>query len=138
MVLDTHVLLWWLGTPKQLSAAARRALRAASAKSPVIVSAVSAFEIAAAVRRKRLALSTPVGQWLADAMSLPELVFESVTPQIAEMATPQIAEMAGSFGDEIHGDPGDRLIAATALALSLPLVTADARLRAVAGLRTVW
>jgi len=35
-------------------------------------------------------------------------------------------------------DPFDRIIAATALTADLPLVTADERLRAALGERTVW
>lgn len=35
-------------------------------------------------------------------------------------------------------DPFDRIIAATALTAGLPLVTADERLRAALGERTVW
>lgn len=35
-------------------------------------------------------------------------------------------------------DPFDRMIAATALARAVPLVTYDRRLRQVAGLETIW
>ena len=130
IVLDTHALLWWLGAAEKLSTAATRALRKVSAERPAIVSAISIFEITTAARRGRLALTLPPEQWLADAARLPELKFEPVTHDIASLA--------GRFGDELHGDPGDRLIAATALTLALPLLSADTRLRAVSGLRTIW
>jgi PIN domain nuclease of toxin-antitoxin system len=130
VLLDTHTLLWWLGASDRLGPAARRALRRASAERPALVSSISLFEITTAVRRGRLELSLPVEDWLAEAAALPELRFEAVTPAIAALA--------GRLGDELHGDPGDRLIAATALQLALPLVTADARLRALPGLRTIW
>lgn len=130
IVLDTHALLWWLGAADRLSATARRTLRQVSVARPATVSAISLFEIATAVRRGRLELTVPVEQWLGDACSLPELQIEPVTPEIAVAA--------GRFGDELHGDLGDRLIAATALVLALPLLTADHQLKAVAGLRTIW
>ena len=130
MVLDTHALLWWLSAPERLGAAARRALRRASAERPARVSSISVFEITTAVRRGRLELSLPVEDWLAEAATLPELRFEPVTPAIAALA--------GRIGDELHGDPGDRLIAATALHLALPLLTADLKLRALPGLKTLW
>ena len=38
----------------------------------------------------------------------------------------------------LDGDPADRLIGATALQLGAPLITADARLRAVPGLDVLW
>jgi PIN domain nuclease of toxin-antitoxin system len=130
IVLDTHALLWWLGAPKLLSGAAARALRKISPDRPAIASAISAFEITTAVRRGRLALALPVEQWLGDASQLPELRFEPVTADIAALA--------GRFGDELPDDPGDRLIVATALTLALPLLSADRKLQAVTGLKTIW
>jgi len=38
----------------------------------------------------------------------------------------------------VHGDPADRLIGATALQLGAPLITADAKLRALPDLHSVW
>ena len=130
MVIDTHVLVWWLSTPAELSPAARRALRRADRENPAVVSAVSVLEVATAARRGRMEFSIPVEQWLADARALPELRFEPVSPEIALLAA--------RFGDSLHGDPMDRLIAATALSLAVPLVTADAKLRSARGLKTVW
>jgi len=43
LLLDTHVLLWWLDDPKQLSRAARRAIQDGS--NPVYISAAVAWEI---------------------------------------------------------------------------------------------
>ena len=37
-----------------------------------------------------------------------------------------------------HGDPADRLIGATALQLGAALITADAKLRALSELNTIW
>lgn len=130
LVLDTHALLWWLGAADKLGAAARRALRRVTAGQPAVVSCISLFEITTTVRRGRLELALPVQDWLAEAAALPEVRFEPVSPTIATRA--------GRIGDELHGDPGDRLIAATALQLALPLVTADAKLRAMPGLKTIW
>jgi PIN domain nuclease of toxin-antitoxin system len=91
-------------------------------RSPAIVSAISVLEIAAAVRRGRLELGSPVDQWLADLRALPELEFQPVSVQIAELA--------GSFDDATPGDPADRIIVVTALSLRTKPVTADERLRA--------
>jgi len=44
LLLDTHVLLWWLDDPKQLSKAARKAIQ--DGANPVYVSAAVAWEIA--------------------------------------------------------------------------------------------
>jgi PIN domain nuclease of toxin-antitoxin system len=130
IVLDTHVLVWWVNGSPALKARARREIQGAVARGPAQASTISAFEIRTAVRRGRLDLGIPVEQWLADLAALPELRFQPVTTEIAVLA--------GSFGKDAPGDPADRLIAATALALKAKLVTADARLREFPQLQTVW
>lgn len=130
IVLDTHALLWWLGATDKLSAPARRALRRASAERPAVASSISLFEICTAERRGRLVLAMPLSDWFAEVQALTELRFEPVTPGVAMRA--------GRLSDDVHGDPGDRLIAATALELALPLLTADEKLQRVPGLKTVW
>jgi PIN domain nuclease of toxin-antitoxin system len=49
-----------------------------------------------------------------------------------------IVEVAGSFDEAFPGDPADRIIAATAIALGLKLVTADAQLRRAPRVQAVW
>lgn len=105
---------------------ARHAVRGAA----LTASAISAFEIATAVRRGRLDLRVPLDRWFADLAMLPELRLQPVTDEIARIA--------GSFDRTVPGDPADRIIAATAIALGAKLVTADARLRRVPQLQTVW
>ena len=130
IVLDTHVLVWWLSGAPMLSSAASQAIADAGAAKRVFVSIISVLELSTAVRRGRLQLSVPLAQWLADARLLPELRFEPVSVEIAHLA--------GSFGDEIHGDPADRLITATAVVLGAPLVTADEKLRGSSLVKSVW
>ncbi|MGQ0836157.1 MAG: type II toxin-antitoxin system VapC family toxin [Gammaproteobacteria bacterium] len=130
MVLDTHVLVWWLASPTKLTAKARRAIRSAMASGPLSASAASILEIVTLVRRGRLTLTTSADRWLEDLLRLPELRIESVTAEIAAKA--------GGFGDEIPGDPLDRIILATAAVLGVPLVTADQRLRRLQPVPTIW
>jgi len=130
ILLDTHALVWWAADAARLSARAKRAIRGALREGHVVASAISLFEIATAIRRGRLVLAVPSEQWLADVRLLPELRFEPVSAEIAEVA--------GSFDGAVPGDPADRIIAATAIALSLKLITADKRLRRAPRLQTVW
>lgn len=130
IVLDTHALVWWVTGARKLSPRARRAVDSALRSGPIAVSAISIFEIATAVRRGRLALAVPLEQWLEDLRVLPELRLEPVSANIAQAA--------GRFPDPIPGDPADRIIAATAIALRATLVTADRALRESPHVQTVW
>ena len=130
IVLDTHALVWWAVGDRRLSAPALRAIKAAAKAGGVFASAISVVEIATAVRRGRLTLRVPFEQWLADLRSLPELRFEPVTAEIAALA--------GSFDGAMHGDPADRIVAATARTLGARLVTADERLRGLPDVVALW
>lgn len=130
IVLDTHVLVWWVSGSGRLSVRAKRAIDQSLRRSPAIVSTISVLEIVTAVRRGRLELGLPLDQWLADLRALPEVQFQPVSVQIAELA--------GSFDEAMPGDPADRIIVATALTLRARLVTADERLRESPSVVTVW
>jgi PIN domain nuclease of toxin-antitoxin system len=130
IVLDTHVLVWWVSGSGRLSVRAKRVINQGLRRSPAIVSTISVLEIVTAVRRGRLELGSPLAQWLADLRALPELQFEPMSGEIAELA--------GSFDEAMPGDPADRIIVATALTLRARLVTADERLRESRRVSTVW
>lgn len=130
IVIDTHVLVWWASDVARLSAAARRAIDRSLKDGPFLVSAISIFEIATAIRRGRLELTMPADQWLADLAALPEVAFEPVTVDIAQSA--------GRLSDDFPGDPADRIIVSTALCRGARLVTADPRLRGTRGVSVVW
>jgi PIN domain nuclease of toxin-antitoxin system len=130
IVLDTHVLVWWVSGSRRLSARATRAIDQSLRRGPAIVSTITVLEIATAVRRGRLALESSLDKWLADLYALSELQFEPVSAEIAQLA--------GSFEDQTPGDPADRIIIATALKLGAKLVTADERLRASSPVVSVW
>ena len=130
IVLDTHALVWWVSGSSRLSARARREVSHALRLGPVAASAISLFEIATAVRRGRLDLGLPVREWLAELQRIAELRIEPVSADIAQAA--------GRFPDPMPGDPADRVIAATAIALRARLITADERLRKSRLVESVW
>ena len=130
IVLDTHVLVWWVSGSGRLSVRAKRTINQSLRRTPAIVSTISVLEIATAVRHGRLEFGSPLDQWLADLRTLPELQFQPVSVEIAALA--------GSFDEATPGDPADRIIVATALTLRAKLVTADERLRASPRVSAVW
>lgn len=130
MVLDTHVLLWWLSGSPLLPSRAVKSIQAALQEQALVVSAISVFEIATAVRRGRLELASPLDIWLHDLASLPEIYVEPVNAAVAARAA--------MFDDAVHGDPADRIILATAMWLERPLATADEKLRSSGLVRLAW
>lgn len=130
ILLDTHVLIWWLSSPSQLSPTARKLIESAIPAAEIKVSAISAWEIALLVTRGRLTLGVPASEWIPRAAALPFVEFVSIDTKIALRAV--------HLPGELHPDPADRLIAATALERGWRLVTKDERLRACPFLTTVW
>jgi len=128
VVLDTHVLVWWLGDPDRLPPSFRAALHGASAEDPLLVPDICLWEIATLVSLGRLHLDIPLADWLARATAPPLVQTVRITPEIA-------AEVA-SLPDAVHRDPGDRLIVATARVMGCPLLTLDTRIRASGLVRT--
>ena len=130
IVLDTHVLVWWLGGDKRLSRAAARAIRGAQADENIVVSGISAWELATLVVRGRVQLTLDAGDWLARAAAIDGVRFQPVDNAIAV----ESVVLPGEF----HRDPADRIIVATARKLDASLVTADEKIRSYAHVRTIW
>jgi PIN domain nuclease of toxin-antitoxin system len=122
IVLDTHALIWWVTGDSQLSARARAAIDGAvDAGQRVLVSAISAWEIAMLVERGRIALAMDLDEWLAAVESLDGV---SIVP-----LTPHVAVQSATLPGEFHKDPADRMIVALARERNALLVTADHRIQ---------
>lgn len=130
IVLDTHVLVWWVADDSMLSLTAKAAIEEEQAKGEIIISSISAWEIAMLVQRERLLLSMDVDSWLATVSQIDAVRF---VPVDTEVATKSVA-LPGEF----HKDPADRMIVATARKLAVPLVTKDEKIRTYAHVRTIW
>lgn len=119
-LLDTHVLLWWLGDRDRLSVGQRRLLDSADADTPLLVSDISLWEVAMLHSLGRIRLSIPLREWLEKAVAPPLVRRQGVSPAIA-------AEVA-SLPDSFHRDPADRILVATARVLGATLLTRDRRI----------
>ena len=56
IVLDTHVWLWWISNPENLSTCACQAIDQAVAEKGIIISSISTWEVALLVDKGRLEL----------------------------------------------------------------------------------
>ena len=128
ILLDTHVLLWIQTDERKLSRNADAAIRHAGQTSGLAISAISLIEIATLVRRRRLAAKTT-----------PESTIERLTTGVVVIPiTREIAALTIYFPDDFPNDPSARIIAATARAEGLRLVTADERILASPLVDTIW
>jgi PIN domain nuclease of toxin-antitoxin system len=129
-VLDTHAAIWYLLDTKNLSQAVFSLIDGAAASGvPTYISAVSLVEVVYLVERGRIA---------ADAFE--RFVRELGQDNPAFRIFPLDYNVAGalrSIPRDVVPDMPDRIIAATAFHVGLPLVTRDRRLQA-AGIQTIW
>ncbi|MFJ1300694.1 type II toxin-antitoxin system VapC family toxin [Pseudomonadota bacterium AL_CKDN230030165-1A_HGKHYDSX7] len=130
IALDTHALVWWAAGDEQLSRGAREAIEAELEEGEILVSAISAWEVAMLVRAGRLALTMNVQAWLDTVAEVPAIRFVPVDVRVSVDSV----DLPGEF----HEDPADRLIVAMARHHSVPLVTADMKIRDYPHVQTIW
>jgi PIN domain nuclease of toxin-antitoxin system len=122
LLLDTHILLWWLSGEGSLQPAQTAAIQAAETRAERIgVAAISLWEIAKLCEHGRLVLSTT-----------PDALLEHIAMHQRIAVIPldgRVALESTRLRSRFHRDPADQLIAATARVHRLRLVTADERIR---------
>jgi PIN domain nuclease of toxin-antitoxin system len=129
ILLDSHVVVWLLADPARLSMRSRETiLRARVEQESLAYSPVTIYEIAYSVRRKRLLLRTKVEDFIAE-------IEKRLRPV---PLTTAIALCAAGLPEPFHGDPMDRIIAATALVENCTLITADANIHSSGVCNAVW
>ena len=117
LLLDTHVWIWATASPHKLGPAVRRQLQ--SPKNELYLSPISIWEAHQLHLRKRLQSTQGFPEWLDRVFAQMPLLEAplnfSVAAEASRIQLPQ-------------SDLGDIFLAATASALGLTLVTADAQL----------
>lgn len=127
IMLDTHALIWAVADTKRLSRTAAAAIRAHK-EDGLVIAAITLWELAMLVTRGRI-------QAFGTVDASVKLLVEGT---IMKPITAEIAAIAAQFPREFPQDPADRLIAATARAEGLPLITRDERLHQSPLIRTIW
>lgn len=130
VVADTHALLWWLGDRDRLSAKAFRTLDGAAS---IVVASVSFWEVGMLATKGRIVLDRPIERWTHDLLASGEVIDVPLSATVAA---------AAATLEQFHGDPADRCIVATAVALGIPVVSKDRIVRnwgrADGRLRAIW
>jgi len=122
---DTHILLWLLKSPEELSVRALEILEDASAE--ILISVATPWEIAIKVGSGRLNA--------ADILDNFESLMTRLNFQITEASIPQM--IRSGLLPLHHRDPFDRLLAVQALDLGVPLLSRDDAFD-LYGVRRIW
>ena len=131
IVLDTHALIWWVNGDVRLTSTAKSAIEDTLAgNDQVLVSAISAWELAMLVQRGRIALAMELDEWLRAVQSIDGVSLVPITAQVAA----QSVNLPGEF----HKDPADRMIVALARELNVPVITADEKIHGYPHVRWLW
>lgn len=129
-VLDTHTVLWYLENSNELSSLARTEIESAIRDArDVYVSAISVIEAV----------------YLAERTKIPMAALQRLRVALADRnAGLRIVPVDASVADALEKVPRsavpdmpDRIVAATALHLGVPMITRDRRLQS-AGIKTIW
>jgi PIN domain nuclease of toxin-antitoxin system len=121
LLLDTHYWIWQqAGQLELIPRAIRREMERAAVQGTLLLSAISVWELTLLESKGRIRLHTTCDRWVAEALEMPGLTLVPLTPEIAIQST----RLPGT----IHGDPSDRIIAATARVMGARLATCDENL----------
>lgn len=118
ILLDTHVWLWLLnGEEKLISSQCLSYIEDSVKYSNIRVSAISVWEVGMLESKGKIIFPIGCLEWVNKALNAPGISLAPITPEIAI----ESSRLPGKF----HGDPADRIIAATARILGATLISHD-------------
>lgn len=117
ILLDTHVILWCLLEPNELHSNVKEIIDLAQDKSRLLLSSISLWEIAMLKSKKRINVYEPITEFLKSITAIQGLTIIDITPEIAADSVALL--------EDFHGDPADRIIAASCINYGAMLLTRD-------------
>ncbi len=129
-LLDTHVWIWWNMCPEKLSGPVGALLSASNRYESLLLSAISPWEFAKLIEKRRVGISCHPEEWMRRALEMPKLRLVPLSPAVAYQST--------TLPQPFHDDPADQIIVATARVENATLLTADSRILSYSHCRTMW
>ena len=121
LILDTHIWIWAInGDVARLSRGGLDAIERCSQKNQLGVCAISVWEVGMLEAKGRIQCGNDYLDWVKKALNAPGLRLIPLSPEIAI----ESSRLPGGF----HGDPADRILAATSRILKATLLTKDLKL----------
>jgi len=129
-VIDTHAAIWYFNADTRLTARAKTFIDDAGMQAkPVLVATITLVEMVYLQEKGKIPHGTLA--CLADALRDPISVF-----QIADLSIAVALALGRVLRDEVPDMP-DRIIAATAVHFSVPVISRDGKIRTSA-VSTIW
>jgi len=131
VVIDTHAAIWYFANSPEISALATQTIdNAVTNGDSVILATISIVEIVYLIDKRKLVPQTL--SRLIQSLKLPNNSF------VSQDLTEDIAQTLQQIPRSTVPDMPDRIIAATALHLNLPLFTKDRKIQALQSIQTIW
>jgi PIN domain nuclease of toxin-antitoxin system len=131
LVVDTNIVIWYFTDPKLQSATAQSAVAdSQQSGSTIYVPSITIVELVYLIEESRVAGDVLIK--LREALD-----DDSTSFRLAEL-TRGVADEIENIDRSIVGDMPDRIIAATANHLGLPLVTSDQNIQKLSNVETIW
>ncbi len=128
IVIDTHIWVWWVQNDTTRLTVKYQQWLQENETNGIGVSIVSCWEVAKLVEKGRLTLPLTIAEWMEIALTYPGVRLLDLTLPIVIDST----QLAG-----FHSDPFDQIIVATAKFYDSFLLTADAKILAYSGVKTL-
>jgi PIN domain nuclease of toxin-antitoxin system len=131
VIIDTHIIVWYILEPERLSDTASQLLeQTVNDGESIYLSTISIVEICFLIERDRIPavvldrLAEAINQSDSSVVLIP--LNQEISLSIPQIDRATVPEMP------------DRIIAATALHMDLPLITRDHKIQALQNVQTVW